>query len=379
MNHFFIFFPGYSLTNKKNDAILSLTKHWVRLVTMVQNTENYLHILRQKMHSPAGCGIPVYLYFAESLEQLICSKHLAPGTRLPVDRTFAEAVGISHITIARGLNELRKKGLIERSRVHGTFVSTAPPRQKNDQSLIAVLFDDIKPEIICSTIFPSLYNELSASGYKMLFYSAAGDSVTQSRQLIDTMQNSHCSGALVWSIMNDEDFTAAMKHKPANWPLVFLNCNPEFALDADSIRFYCLDALFEVTRRFLASGGERIRLCVTGDYQNNIAWQKIKHLADQEFGSGIVDFEPPEYLRRKRSKKILVVTNWQSEETFCGKYVQIIAGSDKKNISVPTIYFHSPHHAKKAVELLKLRISSPQSAYRHWMLPYSLLNMEQVI
>ena len=346
---------------------------------MEENSYSWLTDLRERLASPAGNGIPLYLYFAGVFETFVAEKKIQPGLRLPVDRSFAEQIGISHITLARGLNELRKKGLIERSRAHGTFVSHALPEEKKTPPLAAVLFDDIVPERIGSTIFPALYNELSARGYKMLFYSAAGDSATQAQQLKELFNNPHCSGALVWSIMNLDDLRDVMKHKPANWPLVFLNCNPEFALEADCIRFYCLDALFEITRRFLSSGGEKIKLCVTGNYQNNIAWQKIKHLADQEFGSGIVDFEPLEYLRHKRSKKILVVTNWQSKESFCGKYVQIITGSDKKNISVPAIYFHNPMQAKKAVDLLQLRISSPQSAYRHWLLPYSLLNMEQVI
>ena len=334
--------------------------------------------LREKLISPAGNGVPLYLYFAGIFEDLIVSKKVPPGFRLPVDRSFAEQIGISHITLARGLNELRKKRLIERSRAHGTFISHALPEEKKVPSLAAVLFDDIVPERIGNTIFPALYNELSSRGYKMLFYSAAGDSTTQAQQLKELFNNPHCTGALVWSIMSLEDLADVMKHKPANWPLVFLNCNQEFTLEADCIRFYCQDALFEITRRFLSSGGEKIKLCVTGNYQNNIAWQKIKHLADQEFGKDIIDFEPLDYLCRKRNKKILVVTNSQENKNFCGKYVRIITGSDKKNISVPAVYFHNPAQAKKAVDLLQLRISSPQSAYRHLFLPYALLNMEQI-
>jgi DNA-binding transcriptional regulator YhcF (GntR family) len=143
---------------------------------MMQNTYSWMTELREELASPAGNGIPLYLYFAGVFETFVAEKKIQPGSRLPVDRIFAEQIGISHITLARGLNELRKKGLIERSRAHGTFVSHALPEEKKTLSPAAVLFDDIVPERIGSTIFPALYNELSVRGYKMLFYSAAGDS-----------------------------------------------------------------------------------------------------------------------------------------------------------------------------------------------------------
>ena len=94
--------------------------------------------------------------------------------------------------------------------------------------------------------------------------------------------------------------------------------------------------------------------------------------------SAKIDFEPLDYLCRNRSKKILVVTNSKENQNFCGKYIQIISGSDKKNISFPAVYFHNPAQAKKTVDLLQQRISSPQSAYRHLLLPYTLLNIEQI-
>lgn len=344
---------------------------------MTKNTEQWSKILAKRLASRAGSGVPVYRYFADVFSGLIGDGLIRPGTRLPVDREFAELVGISHITLARGLNELRKKGLIERSRAHGTFIARTMPGGRSEMPLVAVLFDDITPEVICSTIFPALYNELAAQGCRMLFYSAAGDSATQSRQLIEIFQNTGCIGALVWSVMDRTDLAAAMSCKPANWPLIFLNVNWDDFLEADSICYNCGEAIFELARRFLASGGEKIKLCVTGDYLNNTPWQKIKAACDSQFGQGTVSFERAEFLARQWNDKTLVVTNFREGDTPERRNcVGIAAQNGRKGITRPTVYFHLPLQAKKAVELLQRRISSPQSAYRHLQMPYSLLNMK---
>jgi len=346
---------------------------------MAKKTEHWLNVLKERLASPAGSGVPVYRYFAEVFSGLIAGGLIRPGTRLPVDREFAELVGISHITLARGLNELRKKGLIERSRAHGTFVAHTMPGNREKMPLVAVLFDDITPEVICSTIFPSLYNELAAQGCRMLFYSAAGDSATQSRQLIEIFRNTGCIGALVWSIMTPADLAAAMACKPTNWPLIFLNVHSEGPLEADSICYNSGEAVFELTRRFLASGGEKVKLCVSGDYQNNPPWQKIKAACDREFGPGTVTFEPAEFLARQWNDRILVLTNFRAlnmpKRRNC---VRIAARNDRKGVTGPAVYFHLPAQAKTAVKLLQRRIASPQSAYRHLELPCSLLNMGQL-
>ena len=72
---------------------------------MEENSYSWLTDLRERLASPAGNGIPLYLYFAGVFETFVAEKKIQPGLRLPVDRSFAEQIGISHITLARGLND----------------------------------------------------------------------------------------------------------------------------------------------------------------------------------------------------------------------------------------------------------------------------------
>jgi len=68
-----------------------------------------------------GAG-PVYLAIADGLAEDILAGRLAPGVRLPPQRTLADALGIDFTTVTRAYTEARKRGLIEGKIGQGTYV-----------------------------------------------------------------------------------------------------------------------------------------------------------------------------------------------------------------------------------------------------------------
>ena len=65
---------------------------------------------------------PVYLAIAEAIAGDIAAGRLQPGTRLPPQRTLAEALGIDFTTVTRAYAEAGKRGLVEGRVGHGTYV-----------------------------------------------------------------------------------------------------------------------------------------------------------------------------------------------------------------------------------------------------------------
>src|ERR1700752_1418203 len=77
----------------------------------------------------AGAGdLPAHTRIGGWLEQLIVSRTLAPGDKLPSEVEIANALGVSRMTLRQALSAIEAKGLIDRrrGRFGGNFV--AAPR-----------------------------------------------------------------------------------------------------------------------------------------------------------------------------------------------------------------------------------------------------------
>ena len=67
--------------------------------------------------------IPHYRRIARQLKQAIERGELAPGSRLPASRVYAQELGVSRATVENAWGELVAQGWLERRGQAGTFVS----------------------------------------------------------------------------------------------------------------------------------------------------------------------------------------------------------------------------------------------------------------
>ncbi|HWS85337.1 MAG TPA: PLP-dependent aminotransferase family protein [Ktedonobacteraceae bacterium] len=75
---------------------------------------------------------PLYRQISQGLRAPIISGELAPGTRLPTERTLARELGVNRTTIMNAYNELASEGLIEGHVGRGTLVKRNYFEQEND-------------------------------------------------------------------------------------------------------------------------------------------------------------------------------------------------------------------------------------------------------
>lgn len=76
----------------------------------------------------AASSVPPYEQVRIQLARQIADHTLAVGTRLPTVRQFATDLGLAANTVARAYRELEEAGLIETRGRHGSFVSAAGER-----------------------------------------------------------------------------------------------------------------------------------------------------------------------------------------------------------------------------------------------------------
>ena len=78
--------------------------------------------------------VPHYQRIARQLKSAIENGELAPGSRLPASRVYAQELGVSRATIENAWGELVAQGWLERRGQAGTFVSERlSPRQVTAQ------------------------------------------------------------------------------------------------------------------------------------------------------------------------------------------------------------------------------------------------------
>ncbi len=75
-------------------------------------------------------GLPVYMQIVDTLLERIEQRDLSPGDKMPSERSLAEDFGVNRRTIRQALEVLERRGLVERQRGSGTFVSQ--PRIERD-------------------------------------------------------------------------------------------------------------------------------------------------------------------------------------------------------------------------------------------------------
>nr|HID12237.1 GntR family transcriptional regulator [Anaerolineae bacterium] len=68
-------------------------------------------------------AVPLYVQIAESLLDRIESGDLAPGDRLPSERSLSEMLSVNRMTLRRALRMLETRGLLIRRRGDGTYVA----------------------------------------------------------------------------------------------------------------------------------------------------------------------------------------------------------------------------------------------------------------
>lgn len=77
----------------------------------------------------------VYMAFADHIAARIAAGDLAPGSRLPSERELADEYGIAYMTVRRGTQELRDRGLILTVHGKGTYVADPPQDDAEEEPL----------------------------------------------------------------------------------------------------------------------------------------------------------------------------------------------------------------------------------------------------
>jgi DNA-binding LacI/PurR family transcriptional regulator len=108
-------------------------------------------------------GKPLYAQFADAIRGAIQEGHFKPGERLPSERAFMHAGGLSYPTVARALHDVAEEGLLRRKVGCGTFVSDPLPVPQTTERTVGVVYCEANE--FFQPIFAGVEEELRDVGY----------------------------------------------------------------------------------------------------------------------------------------------------------------------------------------------------------------------
>src|SRR3546814_585741 len=79
--------------------------------------------MRDKLAGLKESNAPLYIQLARNLREHIESGGVEPGEPLPSERELSERMGMSRVTIRKGIQKLIEEGLLFRRHGSGTYVT----------------------------------------------------------------------------------------------------------------------------------------------------------------------------------------------------------------------------------------------------------------
>ena len=204
----------------------------------------------QKVKDNLQCfNRPIYETIIVTLSEMIESGELPAGTKFPPDKKLAIELGISHITLAKALNELRRRNILDRRRATGTSVPEIKilPEANKARKKIAVVFDYASEQTFQQSLFINLYKGLEQLNCSLCFFSADSSSEKQLSILQEILNDFSISGCIVWSILNAEQAKKIIRMRPRYYPLIFLDRHYE-GFDHDAVTYPNFDCAAAICR-----------------------------------------------------------------------------------------------------------------------------------
>lgn len=146
---------------------------------------------------------PFYAQLFRQLSQLILSGEWAPGTRLPSEAEFEQALQISRSTIRQALGLAEADGLIERVPGKGTFVTRSPAERRGNNRLLGYVTCDFLP-YLQNQLGAGVESVASAQGYRVIFYSTNRDVREEDDLLEHLVTQRQVGGLVVWPVLCDD-------------------------------------------------------------------------------------------------------------------------------------------------------------------------------
>lgn len=193
---------------------------------------------------------PYYQKIYEDLQEKIRSGSYRAGDVLPSELELCSLYGVSRITAARALNELKVRGWVERKKKKGSVVLPVPAPQRADERTIAVVFsyfDNFETKI--SGVLAPFAQKKNCS--VMLFDTQ--HSQEKEREVLKALLSQKILGLIVWPISRASNLDIFSQFVLSNVPICFLDYS-SYGIKAPCISSDNYAGMYSITKHLIALG-----------------------------------------------------------------------------------------------------------------------------
>jgi len=220
----------------------------------------------------------LYMHIMEDLEHKISSNILKPGDKLPTELELAKLYNVSRTTSQRALAELERKGLIDRKRGKGSFVSSS--RSANihigSNKIISIILPYSGPSGRLIEYINGASNYAGKNGYYLTIHTTDNDSNEEREALKGLIKNNEISGAIFYPTRRD-NFDILYLLYLDNYPIVTIDKRFQ-SLPLSYVVSDNFNGGYKATSFLIENGHERIA------YISTLPIEDISSIRERFFG-----------------------------------------------------------------------------------------------
>ncbi|MFQ5974578.1 MAG: GntR family transcriptional regulator, partial [Alphaproteobacteria bacterium] len=147
-------------------------------------------------------SVPLHAQLSNQILHLIFSGKWPPGSRIPSEAEFQQALSISRSTIRQALREAENQGLVVRVPGKGSFVADSLDNDAN-RRLIGYITSGFSYDLD-QRLLIGAESAARAHGYRVIFCNA-NQSLEEENRLVDQLLQDRVSGLVAWHIIDPRE------------------------------------------------------------------------------------------------------------------------------------------------------------------------------
>lgn len=225
-----------------------------------------------------GCSsLPKYQRLANCLEEWIRENKLPPGTKFPGDRQLSEYLNTTPVTISKSLNELTRKGILERKVGSGTYIADASNPGPKYRRIGIICHEVIRTDpVYVDPVLTVFYDYWKTRGYQVVSLLGSPENYENS------IREYGLAGIMV--LLPTEEFSGDIRRfSEAGMPLVTVGGYaipelPDISLGTDHVRtgellVKYLHGLGHERIGFIADNSKRVSIILRDRGYGNGMWE----------------------------------------------------------------------------------------------------------
>ena len=161
----------------------------------------------------------------EYVHNLIREQGLGNASKLPTEQQLANTLGLSKVTIRRGLTELREQGILESRRGSGYYVASPDKSAKADITYIPFVTDGYAQNTRNMDIIRGASQYLAAHN-GMLTVHLSDFQLEKEREIVEHLYQRRFPSIIVMPLRSDKNIEFYIKMLYQGFPIIFVDLAP---------------------------------------------------------------------------------------------------------------------------------------------------------